>query len=318
MGGRIMSRLISNIFICFLVLAGNIYAQLELKVSTDKNSYQYGEKIYITCTITNNSDTTVNILAGSYTTCQAEFELNNYFSEAWTACLPTSQELIFQPNALRKYSWTIDPEVYGLPEQNGVQRIVGHFFYKDITDTIYISAPEFLGGQLNVEFLKQNDALLDGLKDSLNVEVIEKMDVSDNIFETWQLYGHPLDSLFTILSGDNRIKSVEYNRFITYDSITVTSINKESFNVKSYYLSDAFPNPFNPTTKIEYRIPQSEFVSIKVYDLLGREIATLINEKKTAGNFEVEFDANDLPSGIYFYQIKSGNYSKTRKMILLK
>jgi len=314
-----MSRLISNIFICFLVLAGNIYAQLELKVSTDKDTYQYGEKIYINCTVTNISDTTVNILTGSYNTCQAEFELNNYFSEAWTACLPTSQELIFQPNALRKYSWTIDPEVYGLPEQNGVQRIVGHFFYKDMTDTIYISAPEFLGGQLNVGFFTQNDDQLDELRDSLNVEVIGRINLPTmDIEETWQIFGSPLDSLYMVLSEDSRLIWVEYNRSISYDSITITSVDNESFSVNSYYLSDAFPNPFNPTTKIEYRIPQSKFVSIKVYDLLGREIAALVNEKKSAGNYEVEFDASDLSSGIYFYQIRSGNYSNTRKMILLK
>ena len=315
-----MFNVTSNILFCFLVLAGNIYAQFELKVSTNKDTYQYGEKIYITCTVTNISDTTVNILAGSYNTCQAEFELNSYFSEAWTICLETSQELVFQPNASREYSWTINPEIFGLPEQNGTQRIVGHFFYKDMTDTIYINAPEFLGGQLTVGFLKQNDDQLDGLRDSLNVEVVNRTDYpnTDNISETWQLYGHPLDSIYMALSGDDRLEWVEYNRSISYDSITVTSVNNESFSVNSYYLSNAYPNPFNPTTKIEYKIPQSGLVSIIVYDLLGREIATLVNEKKAAGNYEVEFDGSNLSSGVYLYQMVAGNFISTKKFIYLK
>ena len=314
-----MFKVISNILFCCFVFAGNIFAQLELKVSTNKDSYQYGEKIYITCTITNISDTTVNILAGNYNTCQAEFEFNNYFSEAWTGCLPTTQELVFQPNASREYSWTIDPVVFGLPEQNGVQRIVGHFFYNDMKDTIYINAPEFLGGQIRVAFPEQNDDLLDGLRDSLNVEIVERIDHPNmDVGETWQIFGYPLDSLYAVLSGDSRLISVEYNRFISYDSITVTSVNNKFISVNSYYLSDAYPNPFNPSTKIEYRIPHSEFVSIKVYDMLGREIATLVNEKKSSGKYEVEFDGSNFSSGVYLYQMIAGDFISTKKFIYMK
>jgi hypothetical protein len=69
---------------------------------------------------------------------------------------------------------------------------------------------------------------------------------------------------------------------------------------------------------MQYTIGSRQFVSIKVYDLLGREVATLVNEKKPAGEYEVEFDGNRLPSGIYFYQLKAGEFSETKKMILLK
>jgi photosystem II stability/assembly factor-like uncharacterized protein len=85
-----------------------------------------------------------------------------------------------------------------------------------------------------------------------------------------------------------------------------------------YLLYQNYPNPFNPVTTITYQIPQTEFVSLKVYDILGREVATLVNEEKPAGSFEVQFTGNGLTSGIYFYQINAGEHSETNKMILMK
>ena len=99
----------------------------------------------------------------------------------------------------------------------------------------------------------------------------------------------------------------------------------------NYLLYQNYPNPFNPSTKIKYTIPtppvssplvkgrtKEGFVTLKVYDILGREIATLVNAEKPAGKYEVEFSASNLPSGIYFYQLKAGQYSATKKMVLLK
>jgi hypothetical protein len=88
--------------------------------------------------------------------------------------------------------------------------------------------------------------------------------------------------------------------------------------VNEFSLSQNYPNPFNPTTSLQYTIGSRQFVTLKVYDLLGREIATLVNEEKPAGEYEVEFDGSALTSGIYFYQLKAGEFTETRKMILLK
>ena len=85
-----------------------------------------------------------------------------------------------------------------------------------------------------------------------------------------------------------------------------------------YILSNNYPNPFNPKTKLKYQIPKLNFVTIKVYDALGNEIATLVNEEKPAGEYEVEFNAADLTSGIYFYQLRAGNFTGIKKMIILK
>jgi len=100
-----------------------------------------------------------------------------------------------------------------------------------------------------------------------------------------------------------------------------TDINPMGFKLKQNY-----PNPFNPSTKIKYTIPsvtlrqaQSDInVTLKVYDILGREVATLVNEEKPAGTYEVEFDGTGLPSGIYFYKLTAGKFSSTKKLVLLK
>ncbi|MCW8817555.1 MAG: SBBP repeat-containing protein [Ignavibacteriaceae bacterium] len=118
--------------------------------------------------------------------------------------------------------------------------------------------------------------------------------------------------------------------FITKINTTVTS-SEENLLPTEIQLHQNYPNPFNPTTKIKYTIPtppvspplvkgrtKEGFVTLKVYGILGREIATLVNEEKPAGEYEVEFNAANLPSGIYFYQLKDGEFVQTRKMVLLK
>jgi hypothetical protein len=83
-------------------------------------------------------------------------------------------------------------------------------------------------------------------------------------------------------------------------------------------LSQNYPNPFNPTTVIKYQIPKQSFVTIKIYDVLGSEVATLVNEEKPIGNFELMWNAENLASGIYFYRLQAGDFIETKKMILLK
>ena len=88
--------------------------------------------------------------------------------------------------------------------------------------------------------------------------------------------------------------------------------------LRDFSLSQNFPNPFNPTTKLRYSIPHISNVEIKVYDILGNEIETLVNEEKPAGTYELTWNAANLPSGVYCYQLKAGDFIQTIKMILLK
>lgn len=87
---------------------------------------------------------------------------------------------------------------------------------------------------------------------------------------------------------------------------------------EAFELFQNYPNPFNPTTNIEFRIANREFVSLKVFDVLGKEVVTLTNELKEAGTHSVQFEAGNLPSGVYFYRLTTGSFSATRKMLLMK
>ena len=98
----------------------------------------------------------------------------------------------------------------------------------------------------------------------------------------------------------------------------ITAITEETSFPLEYNLAQNYPNPFNPTTNIRFRIAEFGFVSLKVYDVLGSEVATLVNDEKPAGSYEVEFSATGLPSGIYFYKLQTESFIETKKMILLK
>jgi hypothetical protein len=110
------------------------------------------------------------------------------------------------------------------------------------------------------------------------------------------------------------LKQIDLNgSFSYYPEVEVRLDVPVNFSVKQN-----FPNPFNPTTKIEFSIPSDNNVEIKVYNVIGMEVATILNERRQAGTHSIEFNASNLSSGIYFYKIVSGKYSEIKKMILLK
>jgi M6 family metalloprotease-like protein len=105
---------------------------------------------------------------------------------------------------------------------------------------------------------------------------------------------------------------------LAYRTSGTSSVNEIEQIPGTFSLEQNYPNPFNPSTKIEFRIAELGLVTLKVYDVLGNELMTLVNEQKQAGNYEFEFNASSLSSGVYFYQLKSGNLTQTKKMVLLK
>ncbi len=98
----------------------------------------------------------------------------------------------------------------------------------------------------------------------------------------------------------------------------ITSVSEATGTPGSYGLSQNFPNPFNPSTMIAYQIATAGHVTLRVYDLLGREVRTLVNEYQGAGTHSIAFNAADLPSGVYLYRLRAGAYSETKKLALLK
>jgi photosystem II stability/assembly factor-like uncharacterized protein len=110
--------------------------------------------------------------------------------------------------------------------------------------------------------------------------------------------------------------TADYGKICRY---TETTGVEENNNIPTEFtLSQNYPNPFNPSTNIRYSIGATQFVQLKVYDILGNEIAVLVNEQETAGSYKVDFDASMLGTGVYFYKLTAGSFSETKKMVLMK
>ena len=133
--------------------------------------------------------------------------------------------------------------------------------------------------------------------------------------------------LYRLPVGTNKIKFraiSSYGNNLFLDTICVTSPSTGITQLLSgsvpetYSLSQNYPNPFNPSTKINISIPKQGLVSLKIYDVLGKEIMTLINEQKTAGSYEVDFNGINLASGAYFYRLESSEFVDIKRMILIK
>jgi len=127
----------------------------------------------------------------------------------------------------------------------------------------------------------------------------------------------PSPGTYTVNAG---FKSPSRKWGTTSAVINVTGIDEELVGLRPeiFTLYDNYPNPFNPSTKIRYAISQTAFTSLKIYSILGEEVAVLINETRTPGVYEVNFDSANITSGTYFYKLESGNFSQTKKMIVLK
>jgi hypothetical protein len=144
---------------------------------------------------------------------------------------------------------------------------------------------------------------------------------------------HVTDKIFNYTIRSSNLGAYNFNSVLAHPgetnvilNLTLTDIvQDESLVPKEYSLSQNYPNPFNPSTRIQYALSDKQFVQLKVFDVLGNEVATLINEEKATGNYSVDFNASNLPggkaglpSGVYLYKIQAGSFVETKKMILLK
>ena len=169
------------------------------------------------------------------------------------------------------------------------------------------------------------------------------IDISNDNGVTWtspRFYNKTVGSwtkeaidISAIAGGSAALKirfSMISNGATTADGIYIDDIRLTGYNVTptgivlnneipvEYSLSQNYPNPFNPSTVINYQVKNQDFVSLKVFDMLGKEVVTLVNENQTAGNYSVSFDGSRLSSGLYYYKIQSGDFTDTKKMLLIK
>jgi hypothetical protein len=127
------------------------------------------------------------------------------------------------------------------------------------------------------------------------------------------------ESIRILRNKCEKLRSLPYDSLAFGTSKIVTKTeNAQNITPQNYVLYQNYPNPFNPVTTINYSIPQTNFVTLRIYDLLGREVAILVNERKPAGNYQMQFNAAKLASGVYFYRLTAGNFITTKKLIFIK
>ena len=174
-------------------------------------------------------------------------------------------------------------------------------------------------------WLKMSTQVFDTSMQNANISVVFSsgpfpfVQGSRERFSVSLLFGENL----TDLLYNKQIAQLFYNENYRFpDSITSINREEESFRADNYRLSQNYPNPFNPSTKISWQSPVGSWQTLKVYDILGNEVATLVNEYRDAGSYEVDFqstvNSHQLANGVYFYQLRVGDYVETKKMILLK
>ena len=147
-----------------------------------------------------------------------------------------------------------------------------------------------------------------------------KENVQNNIKRTWRVVvSYPAANVSPI-EGDT-LTLITSKGFSIFDTLKVESfilnVGSEQNLLSDYYLSQNYPNPFNSMTQINFSLPKTSKVIINIYNMLGEKVAELLNEEKVAGKYRIEFDASKYSSGVYFYQFNTGDYIKTKKMILL-
>jgi len=142
---------------------------------------------------------------------------------------------------------------------------------------------------------------------------LTKLSFSSGRFNVTKLY------YYRVKYRDHNLKWSDWSNITSFNVTSNAMVGLENEIVPTVYgLEQNFPNPFNPITKIHYQLPKNNFVTLKIYDVLGNEIITLVNEIKAAGKYQSTFDANNLSSGIYFYKIQAGDFIDIKKMILMK
>jgi hypothetical protein len=161
--------------------------------------------------------------------------------------------------------------------------------------------PVFLPKGINLDTENLNILLINS-NSTTQVRLIFNLDASEY---DWNLK----DQVIRVqLKSENRVWKKNINLNLTRDQFTPSN----------FELTQNYPNPFNPSTTIRYSLPKSGMVSLKIYDILGKEVKTLLNENKEAGYHQITFDAGNLASGIYFYTLKAGNFVSTKKLTLMK
>lgn len=285
------------------------------------NGYGFGEGVIEGLVPTNKTDTTVSLEVSSNLFPVLYW---NSRTEEWKAI--SNEEIDILPNSIMAtlrpgngigQSW---PSL-GV-DKSGTGVFVAWCMPQITADTVDISPTQFF---TDVAYVYSKDGgatftapeVLSGKKEFGELPVVvarELEETNPGELMARLMYLENPGPNFYVTDGSGPTCNIIYKTY----TITGVSVKDENVAVNKYELSQNYPNPFNPSTIINFSIPKSGLVELKVYDILGREVANLVNEVKEAGSHSVTFNASKLSSGVYMYSLKSGDFSIAKKMMLIK
>ncbi len=248
----------------------------------------------------------------AYLSVNGSFNTHGHVVEADTI-LSTNTSDPVEPQAI--FPFTFNSIIIYNGEQTSVMEINGVPLFTSVTtviDTSKVDAygPMTLPGGITVDALRIRE-------DEINIFQGPPMIYSRHVSYTFiakngASVNVPSDTVQSTSGVINNTASISWNMGLS------TDVKIDETLPSDYSLRQNYPNPFNPSTSIEYTIPEESFVELKVYDVLGNEVATLVNEERSAGVYRADFSGNGLASGLYIARITAGNYTSTIKMTLMK
>jgi hypothetical protein len=228
-------------------------------------------------------------------------------------------------------SWVVDTtglnanSIYVITSDTSGDPIVGTYgdglYHRSGTTWSKIPSPPGLGSSSPfVASVDRSNAIFAGFADLVGVNYLWRgVYFTADMGASWTHCG--LDSVWItslVSFGDTTFAITGRDGVYRLTGTGVTAVGQQTKAPVGFALYQNYPNPFNPSTGIRYRVSGSGIVTLKVYDVLGREVATLVNERKTPGSYSVRFDASGLASGVYFYRLQAGSFAETKKLLLLR
>ncbi|PIP78501.1 MAG: hypothetical protein COW85_03930, partial [Ignavibacteria bacterium CG22_combo_CG10-13_8_21_14_all_37_15] len=238
----------------------------------------------------------------------------------------------------KKYGLYALTELAGIKERYGKENVQTYFedLIKDPNEGNKSRIKKHLAGfYLSKDEDNRAVALFDELKDDKN----SKKDNFEGLYEKFNLMLHKKKDIVSaknllaemknkfvddeeanihIATAEMLISNINNNNHALGKKQNETAVSNDNEVIKEYALFNNYPNPFNPVTTITYQLPKDGVVTLKIFDMLGKEVMTLVNEQKEMGRYTVQFDASSLASGMYVYQLRANDYTSTKKMLLLK
>lgn len=321
-----------NMLLLILVVSFHAYPQINpinTSLSTNKSAYELGENIIISVKLKNITQQPITL--GQFPT--VTYKIGNWVFTPSTIGIPISITIPPGGSISKDYTHLSDSFLVPMGIHN-VEAIV-HFsapYYPIQTNSVSISITSLIP----VELISFNAISKNGLVELQWVTATETNNQGFIVERTscyhieWIQIGYIAGAgtdfgenryIYIdkeIIKSSNyfyRLKQIDYDGSYQYSSIISTEAD---FSNNGFELFQNYPNPFNPLTRISYNIPVSAIVNLRVFDILGNEVAILINERKEPGNYEVTFEAGNLSNGVYFYELKADDFKVVKKLILMK